>query len=191
VKPTPVDRKPLLLASASPRRSDLLSEAGVAFAVEPARVQEREDPTGDPVELARFNAELKAAEVAGRFPDRTVLAADTVVALENKVLGKPADREEAFRMLRELAGRAHTVVTGVSVIRFGGEPETFSVSSCVRFRELSDARIRAYLADVHVLDKAGAYALQEEGARIVEGVEGSRANVIGLPVEELRRRGVL
>lgn len=178
--------RPILLASASPRRSDLLKEAGVPFRVEPARVEEEERAGARATAL--FNAELKASEVAGRFPGETVLAADTVVALGDRLLGKPVDEEDAARMLDLLAGRLHSVVTGVCLIRPNGEREPFAVESRVRFRELNGEEIRQYIRDVHVMDKAGAYALQEEGARIVASVEGSRTNVIGLPVEEVLLR---
>lgn len=178
--------RPILLASASPRRSDLLREAGVPFRVEPARVEEKEE--GGARETALFNAELKAAEVAGRFPGEIVLAADTVVTLDDRVLGKPVDEEEAFRTLRTLAGHVHAVVTGVCLIRGDGDREVFAVESQVRFHPLTDEEIRRYIRDVHVLDKAGSYALQEEGTRIVASVEGSRTNVIGLPMDEVLER---
>ncbi|MBC2604112.1 Maf family protein [Puniceicoccus vermicola] len=175
----------LILASASPRRSDLLREAGVSFRIEPAQVEEHEDPVGDPVFIVRHNAELKASEVAGRFPGQSVLGSDTVVALGDRVLGKPKDEDEAFAMLRSLAGQEHQVHTGVCLIGAEGQREVFSVSTRVKFRELSDEDIRAYIRDVPVMDKAGSYALQDQGSRIVESVSGSRSNVIGLPLEEV------
>ncbi len=175
----------IILASASPRRSDLLRSAGVRFRVEPARVDEVPSVEGCPRETATHNATLKAVEVAGRFPGRPVLGADTVVALGERILGKPAHEEEARAMLRELSGRTHSVVTGVCLVRPDGSQVVFAVESRVRFYPLTDREIAGYIADVHVLDKAGAYALQEEGARIVQSVEGSRDNVIGLPVAEV------
>ena len=181
-------KKEIVLASASPRRSDLLREAGVAFRVEPARVDEKDDPLGNPVEIVRHNAELKAEEVSGRFSGEIVLGADTVVALGERVLGKPKDRDEAFSMLRSLAGKTHEVHTGVCLILENGAKDIFSVATRVTFRELADEDIISYIRDVPVMDKAGSYALQEQGARIVESVEGSRSNVIGLPVEEVLKR---
>ncbi|MGE9291547.1 MAG: Maf family protein [Puniceicoccales bacterium] len=175
----------MILASASPRRSDLLAEAGVAFRVEPAQVEEHEDPVGDPAFIVQHNAVLKASEVASRFPGEVVLGADTVVALGAQVLGKPKDKDEAFAMLRALAGAEHQVHTGVCLVRRNGQQDVFSVSTRVKFRELSDEEIFAYIRDVPVMDKAGSYALQDQGSRIVESVEGSRSNVIGLPVEEV------
>lgn len=178
----------LILASASPRRKDLLTQAGVSFRVEVAQVEEREDKTGDPAAMVCHNAELKAAEVAGRFPGEWVLGADTTVALGDRILGKPSHEEEAFAMLRLLAGKTHHVHTGVCLIRPDGSRDIFAESTSVTFRELPDVEIRRYLRDVPVLDKAGAYALQDQGERIVEQVEGSRSNVIGLPVEAVVQR---
>lgn len=184
--------RPIVLASASPRRAELLAAAGVPFRIEPARVVEHEDPGGDPEDLVRRNSGLKAREVAGRFPGEVVLGADTVVSLDGGVFGKPKDLDAAFAMLRKLSGRQHEVRTAVCLAWEDGRTDLFCVLSKVRFLPLSDADIRAYLRDVHVLDKAGAYAIQEEGERIVAGYEGSRTNVIGLPMEEvlprLRRR---
>ncbi|MEM0966963.1 MAG: Maf family protein [Verrucomicrobiota bacterium] len=178
----------LILASASPRRSDLLLEAGIPFEVEPARVAEVEDRFGDPESIVRENANLKATEVSNRFPGRVVVGADTVVALGDEVLGKPKDITEAFQMLTALAGKEHRVLTGVKLVSGTGTGETFVGTTKVRFRQLSDSEIRAYLKVVPVLDKAGSYALQDRGERIVESIEGSRSNVIGLPVEELVER---
>lgn len=178
----------MILASASPRRSDLLSQAGISFRVEPARVEEREDTAGDPVEIVCHNAELKAAEVAGRFPGEWVLGADTVVALEERILGKPRDEKDAFGMLRRLSGKTHRVHTGVCLLSPEGKREVFAESTKVTFHALADADIRNYIRDVPVLDKAGAYALQDQGERIVSRVGGSRSNVIGLPVEAVLRR---
>jgi len=178
----------LILASSSPRRSDLLAEAGVRFRVEVARVEEHDDPFGDPAAIVRHNAELKASEVALRFSGEPVLGADTVVALEDRVLGKPSDEAEAFAMLRSLAGKEHCVHTGVCLISTAGERQIFFVTTRVRFLPLTDEEIHGYIHDVPVLDKAGAYALQDQGSRIVESVMGSRTNVIGLPMEEVLKR---
>ncbi len=178
----------ILLASASPRRAELLAAAGIPFQVVPARVVEYANPGADPEDLVRRNAALKAREVAARFPGEAVLGADTVVSLDGVVFGKPRDYDDAFAMLRGLSGRRHEVRTAVCLVRRDGGGEVFCVLSRVSFRRLSDADIRAYIRDVHVFDKAGAYAIQEEGERIVAGWEGSRTNVIGLPMEEVLRR---
>jgi len=177
-----------ILASASPRRSDLLAEAGVSFCVEPAEVIEKEDVEGDPEEVVRHNAELKAREVASRFPQGHVLGADTVVSLEGRIFGKPSNETEAFATLRQLSGKTHQVHTGVCLIFPGGREEVFSEVTLVTFRDLSDEEIRSYIREVPVLDKAGAYALQDQGSRIVASIKGSRSNVIGLPVEAVLAR---
>jgi septum formation protein len=187
---------PLLLASASPRRRALLAEAGVACEVVSADVDElraADAPDLDAAQLAEVNAGLKAR--AAWQPDHWVLGADTVVALEGRVFGKPATLSEARQFLRTLSGKTHEVITACALLGFQGDDELFHDVSRVTFRELSDETITAYLAAVPVLDKAGAYALQEKGELLVERVEGSRANVIGLPVEKLdglfRARGLL
>jgi septum formation protein len=187
---------PLLLASASPRRRALLAETGVACEVVGADVIElraSDAPDLDAAEVAEVNAGLKAR--AAWQPDRWVLGADTVVALEGRVFGKPATLREARRFLRALSGKTHEVITACALLGCVGGDELFHDVSRVTFRELSDETIAAYLAAVPVLDKAGAYGLQEQGELLVERVEGSRANVIGLPVERLaglfRARGLL
>lgn len=187
---------PLLLASASPRRRALLAEAGVACEVVGADVKElcaADVPDLDAAQLAEVNAGLKAR--AAWRPDRWVLGADTVVALEGRVFGKPATLEEARRFLHALSGKTHKVITACALLGHTGGDELFHDTSLVTFHDLSDETISAYLSAVPVLDKAGAYALQEQGELLVERVEGSRANVIGLPVERLgdlfRARGLL
>jgi septum formation protein len=186
---------PLLLASASPRRRALLAGAEIAFEVVSVSVAEL-DATVAPhlgaAQLAEANAQLKAraAAQAGRW----VLGADTVVALEGRLFGKPASLEEARDFLRALSGATHEVITGCALIGPDGVETIFHEVTRVAFRQLDDETIDRYLAEVPVLDKAGAYGLQERGELIVEGVEGSRSNVIGLPVERLipllRERGL-
>ncbi|MBM4455404.1 MAG: septum formation protein Maf [Verrucomicrobia bacterium] len=177
----------LILASTSPRRADLLRESGISFHVESPRVEEwgAEDfPEIQPGELARGNARRKARAVAEKHPGQPVLAADTIVVCEGRVLGKPADEEVARQMLAWLSGRTHEVVTAAVLILPDGKKIRESVvRTRVKFRELANAEIRAYVREIDVLDKAGAYALQDGGDRLVERVEGSRSNVIGLPME--------
>ncbi|MCD6338712.1 MAG: septum formation protein Maf [Verrucomicrobia bacterium] len=176
----------ILLASQSPRRRDLLREAGVRFRVETAGVEERVPPGLSPAEEAQLLARLKAEAVARRFPSETVLGADTIVALGRRRLGKPRDEAEAAAMLEALSGREHFVTTGVCLMRWRPRRvRMFAEISRVRFRKLSPDAIRGYLQKVHVLDKAGAYAVQERGEEIVESLEGSLSNVIGLPMERL------
>ncbi len=152
-------------------------------------------PHLSPAELAQENARLKAEGVAKQQPGRRVLGADTVVVLNGRLLGKPASLEKAKAFLRALSGQAHDVITGCALHDPDGKAEIFHETTRVTFRALSDEAIERYLAAVHVLDKAGGYALQEHGDWIIEKVEGSRTNVIGLPTEALERvfkkRGLL
>ena len=177
----------LILASASPRRSQLLSRLGVAFAVEPARVTEHEAEDADPEHLVLHNADLKASWVAERHPDAFVLGADTTVFVDSTVLNKPADLADARRMLRLLSGRTHTVFTGLCLCcRNRGVHEISGVASRVTFRMLSDDAIEHYLSVVNPLDKAGAYGIQEHPEIIVDRFEGSHSNVMGLPLDETK-----
>ena len=177
---------PLILASTSPRRRDLLTEAGYTFRIEPALVEEEHAEDADPVALTRLNALLKAREVARRFPEDVVLGADTLVAIGGMVLGKPADMTEAMSMLSRLTGRTHEVITAVALIH-GPREHTFEVVTQVTFRALDEAGIAHYLTLINPLDKAGSYAAQEHGEVIIEKVEGSWTNVVGLPMERLAK----
>lgn len=136
--------------------------------------------------LSLHNAERKARDVAARFPDEVVLGADTVVTLGEEVFGKPADMAHAAAMLGRLAGKVHEVVTGVCLIRLSdGQVCLFHESTRVKFRSLDRKQIDSYLQRIHPLDKAGAYAAQEDGGEIIEHVEGSFDNVVGLPVRRV------
>jgi septum formation protein len=178
----------LLLACASPRRRALLCEAGVAFEVRPADVDERERDGEAPEHYATRLAREKALHVAkasGGAPPRWVLGADTIVVLDGRVYGKPDDAEHAMRTLRALGGRTHRVLTAVALARSDGAAlREICVESRVTLRRLSDLEIRDYVATGEPLDKAGAYAVQGVGGTLVERVEGSRTNVIGLPLDE-------
>lgn len=185
----------LLLASASPRRRQLLAGLGYAFEVVSPAVDEHEDPGMDPREMVARNAAAKAEWAARRDPGAVVLGADTTVFLDGQALNKPVDADDARRMLRALSGRTHTVHTGVAVRAQGGAwHEDGAAESAVTFKALDDATIEAYLARVHVLDKAGAYAIQEHGDLIVAGYSGELSTIIGLPLtltaEMLGRAGV-
>jgi len=138
--------------------------------------------------LCEENACLKARAVADGHPDATVIGADTLVWIAGEPLGKPADGGEARALLRKLSGKSHTVCTGVCLVRPGGAVERFHVLTEVEFRELDEAAIEDYLALVHTLDKAGGYAIQEHGERVVAGIRGCYSNVVGLPVDELVAR---
>ncbi len=184
--PTP-QHPPVILASQSPRRRQLLREVLPDFNVVESNATELSDPTMAPRRLCEVNAERKAWLVAQRYPDHLVLGADTLVFLDELPLGKPADLAEARSMLERLSGRVHQVITGVALVhRSGARVRLFSEATRVRFRTLGADAITEYLSLVHVLDKAGAYAVQEHGHLVVEAVEGSYSNVVGLPVEAVR-----
>ncbi len=174
----------LVLASASPRRRELLASLGVAFRVRPSDVEERLQP-GPLRDAVAALAEDKARAVAGTMAVGVVLGADTVVVIDGEVLGKPATAEEARGMLRRLAGREHEVITGVAAVDAAtGRAVRTAVVSRVRMRAYDEAEIAAYVATGEPMDKAGAYAIQEGGRRLVAGWEGSYTNVIGLPLDE-------
>lgn len=178
---------PIILASASPRRADLLREAGVSFNVVVARTPESHPRHLTPHEVAQINAYRKSRAVAKQHPDALVLGADTIVCLGNEIFGKPATLAEAEQMLQKLQGRTHQVVTGVCLLHLRSHRQRlFAVSTRVTFRALDTGQIRRYLARVNPLDKAGAYAIQEQGDEIVERIAGSYCNVVGLPVERLQ-----
>ena len=180
----------IILASASPRRRELLAEMGVRFEVVTAEVRELDAETSPGLlseVLAMENARMKAEAVARVHPGRWVLGADTVVALHARLFGKPASLDRAKKFLRTLSGVEHQVITGCSLVSPAGLTYVFNEVTQVVFHQLTEEIIEQYLAEVDVLDKAGAYALQEHGEWIIERVEGSRTNVIGLPTEHLGR----
>ena len=178
-----------LLASASPRRTELLRAAGIPHTIEVAAVTEHEDPRTDPREMVLHNARLKAAAVARSHPDALVLGADTTVALGDRALNKPADLAESRAMLRSLAGREHTVHTGVCLLCPAlGIDEAHDVTAWVRFRPLTEEAITRYQSLVNTLDKAGAYGIQEGREIIIEDYQAPLSTIMGLPVEFLRER---
>jgi septum formation protein len=178
---------PLILASASPRRVELLRQLDVEFRTVASDVPEIAHDQLTAWETAQINAYRKARVVAKRFPDSLVLAADTVVHLEPNLFGKPASLEEAYQMLEQLQGRTHEVVTGICLLRLRPHRQrVFSETTTVTFQPLDAVKIRRYLSKVNPLDKAGAYAIQEQGDLIIEKIIGSYTNVVGLPVERLR-----
>ncbi|MGJ3243811.1 MAG: Maf family protein [Opitutales bacterium] len=189
-------RPGLVLASGSPRRAELLTGAGLPFAVRVPVVVEHdlEDASrfGGPAGLVLANATLKAEAARAVAPDADcILAADTVVALENRVLHKPTDRADAVRMLASLAGREHQVLTGVVLVggRVPHGRDAWTSTSTVRFHPASRERIEAYIDAANPLDKAGAYGIQDPASRsLVAGFEGSFSNIVGLPLEDLLLR---
>lgn len=178
----------LILASASPRRRELLATLGLSFDVVVAAVTEHEESSTDPRVMVSHNAALKADWVSARNPDAIVLGADTTVFIDGHALNKPRDLDEARAMLRRLSGRVHSVFTGVAVrcaeTALGIDE---GVASDVTFKTLDEATIDAYVSRVHVLDKAGGYAIQEHGELIVAGYTGSWTNIVGLPVETTKQ----
>jgi septum formation protein len=170
----------LILASGSPQRSAILEQLGVDFRVEVPEVDEVVD--GDPHEVVRENALLKARAVGGD----TVLGADTAVVLDGRIFGKPADRPAAERFLIALSGRSHQVMTGIAVVDRGEERSDVAVTQ-VRFRELGPAELDWYLSTGEWRERAGGYAIQGRGAALVEAIEGDYLNVVGLPVAALLR----
>ena len=173
----------LVLASASPRRQELLREAGYEFTVFPADIDEEIYPNLLPLELARHLSFEKAKAVAGRFPHDVVLAADTVVAFGDRAMSKPEDEEEARRMLSLLSGTTHTVITGVTIMQKESEvQQTRAVMSAVRMKVLSREEIERYIASKEWVGKAGGYGIQDNDP-FVTRMSGSHTNIVGLPME--------
>lgn len=172
----------IILASASPRRRELLELLNVKpLETIPALGREQPHPELDPAGLVQELSRAKAAEVAQSNPDAIVIGADTVVSVDGAVLGKPADADDARRMLAMLSGRGHEVFTGVTVIK-SGRQQCFAERTAVRFRALGPEEIEAYVATGEPMDKAGAYGIQGLASQFVEGIEGDFFNVMGLPL---------
>ncbi len=178
--------KPVILASNSPRRRELLKQIGLAFTVDPADVDERILPGEGPEAYAVRVALDKARVAAKRAGNGIIIAADTIVVLDDAILGKPADAQDAERMLAGLSGRQHQVVSGLAVVDAGSGTARTGVSvTSVWFRELAPGEIRSYVSTGEPLDKAGAYGIQERGALLVRKIEGCYFNVVGLPLSLL------
>ena len=177
----------LVLASASPRRRELLAQAGFSFEVNPAHIPEDPYPGEDPItyvtRLAREKAQAVFAQHSNHETSGTlvVLGADTTVTLDNRILGKPSDPADAARILRLLSGRTHRVITGVALVT-ADATEVAAEITAVRFLTLSDEEIAAYIATGEPMDKAGAYAIQGRAARWIPRIEGDYFNVVGLPI---------
>ncbi len=179
----------VILASASPRRRELLSLLGIPFEVIPSAYDEPSvDEHPHPAEWACHLAREKAFDVAARGTGRVVIGADTVVALGTRVYGKPRDAVDAVRMLGDLAGRVHSVITGVTVVDDRGNrrrSETFATQTAVYFRTLDPREVEVYVASGEPMDKAGAYAIQGSGGLLIDRIEGDYPNVVGLPLTPL------
>jgi septum formation protein len=183
-----MDPQMVVLASASPRRAELLRQLVPRFRIIPGQAEEIHADFLTPHETCQLNAYRKARAVSRAHPAALVLGADTMVCLGRELFGKPRNLRHAEQMLARLAGRTHEVVTGVCLLhRRENRRQLFAVSTRVTFRPLQPGEIRSYLAKIDPLDKAGAYALQEHGAMIVEEIAGSYSNVVGLPLERLRQ----
>lgn len=176
-----------ILGSGSPRRRDLLTEAGYRFTIEPSTAEELHDSDMDVRELTKLNAKLKAGEVAARFPESIVLGADTLVTIDGQALGKPAHWEEALEMISLLNGRTHQVMTGVCLMQ---KESSLLIQHCevtdVSFKSLSVQELKDYQQLINPLDKAGAYAAQEHGKVIIQKTKGSWTNVVGLPMKAVK-----
>jgi septum formation protein len=184
----------LILASGSPRRRELLDRAGITFIVHPANIDEIRRPGERAIAFALRMAHEKALCVAAIYPNDLVLAADTIVELDNHVVGKPTDADEARRILRMLSARTHRVVTAYALARQGSIRESDAIISQVCFRHLGDGEIERYLATGEPFDKAGAYGIQGMGGDFIVAVDGDRTNVMGLPLAQviaaLARHGI-
>ena len=178
--------QPIILASASPRRQELLKNAGIAFEICPANIPEVPRAGEAPVTFAERMAREKARVVSASLPDRVILAADTVVAVGNEILGKPADTEDAIRMLCLLSGRTHAVTTGVCLIGEGFEDVRYETTA-IEFSRMTEAEIRDYVSTGEPMDKAGAYAIQGGASGWITRIDGDYNNVVGLPVELVLR----
>jgi septum formation protein len=171
----------LVLASASPRRQELLRSAGISFEVQPADIAEDILPGETAKNCAERLAREKALAVAGERPQACVLGADTVVTIDGRILGKPSDADDAARMLRLLSGRQHQVITGVCLV-VRGQASVASETTLVTMSEITDTEIADYVATGEPMDKAGAYAIQGIASRWIPRIEGDYSNVVGLPV---------
>lgn len=180
------DKIRIVLASGSPRRDAILNQLGLEHINVPSEIDERSIKEKDARAYAKKLAVLKASKVASQFKDSIIIGADTLVIIKDKVLGKPESKEDAVRMLTELSGNTHHVITGMCVIDTrSGKKIIKSVSTSVRFRRLDDQTVREYVASGEPLGKAGAYAIQGKGAALVESITGDFYNVVGLPVPAL------
>lgn len=175
-----------ILASASPRRKELLFDLGYAFTVIPSSFDETNHETMSPETLVQFLAKNKALDVFQNHPNATVLAADTIVVLENTILGKPENEEDAFHMLQQLSGKEHDILTGVCAMQIGKEKVIY-VTTKVKFTVMKDDTIYRYIATGEPMDKAGAYGIQGYGGAFIEKIHGNYTNVVGLPIPQVVR----
>lgn len=174
---------PLVLASGSPRRRELLAALGLTFDIHPSQADEPAPFSGEAAEdYARRMASMKTREVAQRIQESTVLGADTIVVLEDRIMGKPTDDESALEMLTALSGKTHQVITGYCILFPNGDEITQAVVTDVDMRQSNETELKSYIATGEPKDKAGAYAIQGIGTFLVTGIRGSYTNVVGLPL---------
>ncbi len=177
----PIDLPEMILASGSPRRAEILTSVGWPFTVEKPDIDETEHPNEAPDDYVRRLADEKASAISQNIPDRLILAADTTVVIDGKIIGKPIDDDDARRMLRELSGNWHEVLTGVAIVK--GEKSLIGLQRTkVKFAEMTVSEIDFLVERGDPLDKAGGYAVQAQAALFIEGIEGDYWNVVGLPV---------
>lgn len=176
----------IILASASPRRQELLAYITNEFRVLPSGVEEIVPKGLDAQKQPQYLSHLKATDIAKSYPNDTVIGADTSVILGSEILGKPKDRADAEKMLLKLSGRVHKVITGCTVVK-NGEIKSFSVTSRVKFQKLTKAEIEAYLDTDEPYDKAGSYAVQGRAGAFVEWIKGDYFNIVGLPIAKLKK----
>ena len=177
-------RKKIILASASPRRKELLSQIGITFEIIKAEKEEH-ITSSIPTEVVKELSMQKAKEVAAKCDGSIIIGADTIVAMEGQILGKPKDRADAMRMLRLLQGKKHQVITGVTVLLGSTNTLSFAEVTDVSLYPMTDAQIERYIATKEPMDKAGAYGIQGRFAAYVRGIEGDYNNVVGLPIGRL------
>ncbi len=176
----------VLLASESPRRRELLMKTGFTFMSKGSIIDETLDSSLSVYEAVEQVALKKAQVMLERYEDELIVGADTVVYIDGEVLGKPRDEEDAYEMLKKLSGKTHEVITGVAICD-GGSVHTFHEVTKVKFYELRDEQLKAYVKTREPYDKAGAYGIQEHGALMVENIEGDYYNIVGLPIAKLYR----
>lgn len=176
----------LILASQSPRRRRLIEQLGIQTEVVPSNALESKDIRNGPEALVKHNAYIKAKEVFNKLGRGPVLGSDTIVVLEGKLFGKPQTQAEAYRMIESLSGKVHDVYTGVALVDKGKEIVDFEKAK-VHFKELTDKMVDEYFKVINPMDKAGAYAAQNEGKMVIEKIEGDETTVIGLPMSLVRK----
>ena len=177
----------LILASASPRRQELLKKITEDFLCKPSDIEENYPQNMPITAVPEFLALKKAEHIAKSYPEDTIIGSDTGVFCYGKMMGKPADRDEAYIMLKSLSGKTHSVITGCAIVK-GDKKITFSCETKVSFYELSDDEINCYIDTGECYDKAGGYGIQGLGALLIKRIEGDYSNVVGLPVAELYRK---